>query len=92
MCSSDLLDGKGEHLFLDEIEGGSGAILLIRKNWRKIRDLAGQLLTAAIDGRGSLFLVCSCTMRNSNLCPMIGKELHEYLISLGIGRLVDGDV
>lgn len=66
---------------VDLIEGGSGCLYLLRKNWDQIWKVVGELLDAARNERGQLLLPYTCARYNRDLCPQLTYAFYEYLNS-----------
>lgn len=69
-------------VLVDTIEGGSGCMYLLRKNWQQIWQIVGELLEDALQEQGELLLPYTCLRYNKDLCPHLAYEFYKYL-SLG---------
>lgn len=65
--------------FLDVHEDGSGSIYLLKRNWKDIWNLAGELLNNVREDKGSLLLPQFCQRHNIDLCPFIGSNFFNFL-------------
>ncbi len=66
-------------VIVDMIEGGSGCLYLLRKNWEQIWYITGELLDAAQSERGQLALPYTCSRYNRDLCPHLAYAFYKYL-------------
>src|SRR6266496_977179 len=64
---------------VDTIEGGSGSLYLLRKNWDRIWEVAGELLDAARKEQGQLVLPYTCSRYNYDLCPHLAFAFYQYV-------------
>jgi len=67
-------------VLVDTIDGGSGSLYLLRKNWDRIWEVTGELLDAACKEQGELALPFTCSRYNKDLCPHITYAFYEYLM------------
>jgi ATP-dependent helicase YprA (DUF1998 family) len=66
-------------VLVDTIEGGSGSLYLLRKNWDRIWAVTGELLDAARREQGQLVLPYTCSRYNYDLCPHLTYAFYQYL-------------
>jgi len=64
---------------IDLIEGGSGCLFLLHKNWDQIWEVVGEVLNVARSERGQMFLPYTCFRYNRDLCPHLTFEFYQYL-------------
>jgi len=83
-------DKKDHDLALiDTIEGGSGCMYLLRKNWTQIWQTVGELLEDALQERGDLLLAYTCMRYNKDLCPHLAYGFYKY-VTAGKGGINSG--
>jgi hypothetical protein len=66
---------------VDLIEGGSGCLYLLRKNWEQVWEVVGELLNTARGDRGQLLLPYTCSRYNRDLCPHLAYAFYQYVNS-----------
>ena len=66
-------------VLVDLIEGGSGCMYLLRKNWSQIWQLVGELLESACGEHGQLLLPHTCSRYNRDLCPDLAYAFYQYV-------------
>lgn len=66
-------------VLVDAIEGGSGSLYLLRKNWDRIWEVTGELLDAARQEQGQLVLPYTCSRYNYDLCPHLAYAFYQHL-------------
>jgi ATP-dependent helicase YprA (DUF1998 family) len=66
-------------VLVDTIEGGSGSMYLLRKNWDQVWQIVGELLEAAQDERGQLALPYTCSRYNRDLCPHLAFAFYQFV-------------
>lgn len=71
--------GAGDLVLYDSNEGGSGAILLVQKNWKLIWNFANELIDNVVTNDANLILPHTCNRFNQDLCPVLAKEFLDYL-------------
>jgi len=72
---------KNDIVIIDSAENGSGAMLLIKKNWINIWEFAETALRLTYEGEGNLNLPYSCFRFNQDLCPKIAMDFTDYIDS-----------
>jgi superfamily II DNA/RNA helicase len=70
---------KGEILVMDSAENGSGAMLLVNRNWDRIWNFSSTVLRLTYEGRGNLNLPYSCFRFNNDLCPYLALQFSEFV-------------
>ncbi|WFA10074.1 DEAD/DEAH box helicase [Tissierella sp. Yu-01] len=75
---NDKYDSK-DLVLIDNNEGGSGAIILIRKHWAHIWKFANDIIGLTCENKANIILPHSCSRYNADLCPFITKEYLDYL-------------
>ena len=70
--------GAGDIVLYDSNEGGSGAVLLIQKNWDNIWKFAEELIDNVVNNDANLILPHTCNRFNQDLCPVITKEFLDF--------------
>lgn len=75
---NDRQDGH-DLVLIDSNEGGSGAILLIKKHWEQIWKFANEVIADTCVNKANIILPHSCARYNADLCPFITREFLEYL-------------
>lgn len=75
---NDRCDGQ-DLVLIDNNEGGSGAILLIKKHWNQIWEFANEIIRDTCKNKANIILPHSCARNNADLCPFIAYEYLEYL-------------
>lgn len=66
-------------VLIDSNEGGSGAILLIRKHWDQIWKFANEIIKDMCKNEANIILPHSCSMYNADICPFITYEYLEFI-------------
>lgn len=66
-------------VLIDNNEGGSGAIILIRKHWEHIWSFTNEIMDLTCEKKANIILPHSCSRYNADLCPFITKEYLDYL-------------
>lgn len=61
-------------VLIDSNEGGSGAILLIKKHWDEIWTFAKEIIKMTTNNEANIILPHTCSRNNSDLCPFIADE------------------
>jgi hypothetical protein len=71
-----------ELVIMDSAENGSGAILLVKKNWKDIWEFAATVFKLTNEGRGNLNLPYSCFRFNEDLCPKLALQFVNFIDSI----------
>lgn len=61
-------------VLIDTDDGGSGAIMLIQKNWSHIWNFAKEITFLAAENKANLLLPHTCSRYNHDLCPFIAAD------------------
>ncbi|MDD4781902.1 MAG: DEAD/DEAH box helicase [Tissierellia bacterium] len=75
---NDRNDGQ-DLVLIDSNEGGSGAVLLIRKHWDQIWQFANDTIKNTCTNDANIILPHSCSRYNADLCPFITNEFLDYI-------------
>lgn len=76
-------DLKAELVIMDSAENGSGAMLLVKRNWERIWEFAETSIKLALEGKGNINLPYTCFRFNRDLCPMVASGFMEFVHSKG---------
>lgn len=65
-------------VLIDNNEGGSGAVILIRKHWNQIWEFVNETIKLTCTNDANIILPHNCTRYNADLCPFITDEFLNY--------------
>lgn len=66
-------------VFIDNNEGGSGAIILIQRHWDEIWKFAQEIIEMTCSNDANILLHHNCFRNNNDLCPYIVSDFFKYL-------------